>query len=36
MIPDLRGSTIEELDGLRSPELRMRMREALIKAGLPE
>ena len=36
MVPDLRRSTIEELDGLRSPELRMKMREALIKAGLPE
>jgi TolB-like protein len=36
MLPNLGRSTVEELDGLRSPELRMRMREALSKAGLPE
>jgi TolB-like protein/class 3 adenylate cyclase len=36
MLPNLRRSTVEELDGLRSPELRVKMREAHVKAGLPE
>jgi tetratricopeptide (TPR) repeat protein len=36
MVPDWRRSTIPEWNGLRSPELRMRMREAFIEAGLPE
>ena len=36
MIPNFRLSTMEEPNGLRSPELRMKMREAHIKAGLPE
>jgi hypothetical protein len=36
MLPNLRRSTVEELDGLRSPELRVKMREAHIKAGVPE
>ena len=39
MMPNWRRSTmpaIPEWNGLRSPELRMKMREAQIKAGLPE
>jgi TolB-like protein/class 3 adenylate cyclase len=36
MIPNSRRSTIPEWNGLRSSELRMKMREALLKAGLPE
>jgi TolB-like protein/class 3 adenylate cyclase len=36
MIPALNSSAMEELDGLRSPEIRMKMREAHIKAALPE
>jgi hypothetical protein len=39
MMPDWRRSTMPttpEWNGLRSPELRMKMREALLKAGLPE
>jgi TolB-like protein/class 3 adenylate cyclase len=36
MIPDLGRSAMEELDGLRSPEVRMKMREAHVMAGLPE
>ena len=36
MVPSLRRSAAEEPDGLRSPELRRSMREALSKAGLPE
>ena len=39
MMPHWRRSTmptIPEWDGLRSPELRMKMREAQLKAGLPE
>jgi hypothetical protein len=36
LIPNLRRSTVVEMDGLRSPELRKKMREAQVKAGLPE
>ena len=36
LMPDLGHSAMEELDGLRSLELRMKMREAHIKAGSPE
>jgi TolB-like protein/Tfp pilus assembly protein PilF len=39
MMPDWRRSTmppIPEWNGLRSPELRTKMREAQLKAGLPE
>jgi len=39
MMPHWRRSTmptIPEWNGLRSPELRMKMREAQLKAGLPE
>jgi len=36
MLPNLHRSTIKEYNGLRSPELRMRMGEALSKAGWPE
>jgi tetratricopeptide (TPR) repeat protein len=36
MIPDLDDSAMLELDGLRSPEIRMKMREAHIMAGLSE
>jgi TolB-like protein/class 3 adenylate cyclase len=36
MVPDWRRSTIPEWNGLRSPELRMKFREAFLKAGLPE
>jgi TolB-like protein/class 3 adenylate cyclase len=36
MIPSWRRSNPHELNGLRSPELRLKMREAHIKAGLPE
>ena len=36
MIPHWSGSTSRENNGLRSPELRMKMREAQLKAGLPE
>jgi TolB-like protein/class 3 adenylate cyclase/Tfp pilus assembly protein PilF len=36
MMPNWRRSTIPEWNGLRSPELRMKMREAQLKAGLPE
>jgi len=39
MMPHWRRSTmpaIPEWNGLRSPELRMKMREAYLKAGLPE
>jgi adenylate cyclase len=31
-----RSTTITEWNGIRSPELRMKMREAQLKAGLPE
>jgi tetratricopeptide (TPR) repeat protein len=31
-----RSTTIPEWNGIRSPELRMKMREAQLKAGLPE
>jgi hypothetical protein len=30
------GSTMRENNGLRSPELRLKMRQAQLKAGLPE
>jgi tetratricopeptide (TPR) repeat protein len=36
IMPNWRFSTKPEWNGLRSPELRMKMREALFKAGLPE
>jgi TolB-like protein len=36
MLPNWRRSSIPEWNGVRSPELRMKMREAWIKAGLPE
>ena len=37
MMPTSRpGSTTPEWNGLRSPELRVKMREAQIVAGLPE
>ena len=36
MTPHWRRSTTSEWNGLRSPELRMKMREAFLKAGLPE
>jgi tetratricopeptide (TPR) repeat protein len=36
LMPDLDHSDMEELDGLRSIELRMKMREAHIKARSPE
>jgi TolB-like protein/class 3 adenylate cyclase/Tfp pilus assembly protein PilF len=36
MIPASRRSTVPEWNGLRSPELRMKMHDAQLKAGLPE
>jgi adenylate cyclase len=36
MMPHWHRSIIPEWNGLRSPELRMKMREAQLKAGLPE
>jgi TolB-like protein/class 3 adenylate cyclase/Tfp pilus assembly protein PilF len=36
MMPGWRRSIEPEWNGLRSPEVRMNMREAFIKAGLPE
>jgi TolB-like protein/class 3 adenylate cyclase len=36
MVPHWSGSTMRENNGLRSPELRLKMREAQLKAGLPE
>jgi tetratricopeptide (TPR) repeat protein len=36
MMPNWRRSSIPEWNGVRSPEVRMKMREAWIKAGLPE
>jgi adenylate cyclase len=36
MMPNWRRSTVTEWNGLRSPELQMKMSEALIKAGLPD
>ncbi len=36
MMPHWRWSTTPEWNGLRSPELRMKLREAYLKAGMPE
>ena len=36
MMPNWRRSTVPEWNGIRSPEIRMKMRDAFIKAGLPE
>jgi adenylate cyclase len=36
MIPNWGSSTDREHNGLRSPELRLKMRKAQLKAGLPE
>jgi TolB-like protein/class 3 adenylate cyclase/Tfp pilus assembly protein PilF len=36
MMPHWHRPTIPEWNGLRSPELRMKMREAQLRAGLPE
>jgi len=36
MMPNWHRSSIPEWNGVRSPEVRMKMREVWIKAGLPE